>query len=151
MGGYGPGMMGGYGPGMMGGYGPGMMGGYGPGMMGGYGPGMMGGYGPGMIGGYGMGVINLSDEQIHKMQKIRSDQMAKMTSVMDEMWRARNDLYKAAQANDKKAMGKAYDELASVRKQAFMLRAEMREKMDSILTKEQKENLRNAHRGMIEY
>ncbi|BBN59872.1 Spy/CpxP family protein refolding chaperone [Hydrogenovibrio marinus] len=155
--GNGYGMMGGggYGPGyhMQNGYGPGMMGGYGsPGMMGGYGGmGMMGGYGGmGMMGGYGgMGVINLSDKQINQMQKIRSEQMAQMTPMMNEMWKARNDMFKAMRSHDQKAISKAYDEMAAVRKQAFMLHSKMREKMQSILTKEQKEKLRNAYRGMM--
>ncbi|WP_373019612.1 Spy/CpxP family protein refolding chaperone, partial [Thiomicrorhabdus sp.] len=150
MGGYGPGMMGGYGMGMMGGYGPGMMGGYGPGMMGGYGMGMMGGYGPGMMGGYGMG-INLSDDQINKMQKIQSEFMKDMFSTMNTMWKARNEMWKAMRSQDKKAAGKAIDDMSSAMKEMFMQRMDIQEKMQNLLTKEQKERFNNAYRGMMNY
>lgn len=148
-------------PPMMGAGGMGMMGGgYGNGyhMQNGYGPGMMRGYGGmGMMNGYGdmgmgmMGVIDLSDEQIDEMQKIRSEQMSKMAPIMNEMWKARNNLYKASRSNSQKALIKAYDEMAAARKKAFLLRSEMREKMQSILTKEQKDKLRNTYKGMMGY
>ena len=152
--GYGYGMMGGgYGYGIRGQYGPGMMQGYGYGPRGGYGPGMMHGYGygygPGMMGAYGMGPINLSKEQIEKMQTIRSAAMDEMSTMMNKLWKARNKLSKAMQSGDDKAINSAYDEMASSKKQAFMYRLKMREKMQSVLTKEQKEAFRNGYPGMM--
>jgi Spy/CpxP family protein refolding chaperone len=136
--GMGPGMMGGYGPGygmgpgMMGGYGrgygmgPGMMGGYGmgPGMMGGYGPGygmgpgMMGGYGPGMMGGcggYGYGAVKLTDAQREKIAKIQEDARRSQWEVMSKM---------------RETMVQSW--------------AEARKKIDAVLTKEQREQLRGG-------
>lgn len=154
--GYGYGMMDGYGYGMRGGYGPGTMhgygsrGGYGPGMMHGYG--MRGGYGSGMMGGYGMNPMNLSAEQIEKMQTIRAENMDEMSGMMNKQWKARNKLSKAIRSNNEKAISKAYDELAAAKKQAFMYRLKMRDKMQSVLTKEQKEAFRSGYpRMMMDY
>ena len=163
--GYGPGMMGGYGmgPGMMGGYGmgPGMMGGYGmgPGMMGGYGmgPGMMGGYGmgPGMMGGYGMGPgmmggyggrnLGLTDAQQTKLNKImdetRKTHWAIMGAMMDQMSKLR-DLYEAPKRNEA-AVEEAYKQFGQLRQQMFDSAVDAHKRMEAVLTKEQRERLRN--------
>ncbi|WP_319557978.1 Spy/CpxP family protein refolding chaperone [Thiomicrorhabdus sp.] len=165
MNGYGPGMGSGYGPGpgMMGGYGPGMGGGYGsgqgmrqgygygpgPGMMRGTGPGAQAGFGRGMMGAYGSLNLNLSQSQIEKMQKIRSDASGKMTPIMKDMWKARNEVWQATQSGDEKAIAKAYDDMTAVRKQAFMERAKVHQEMQNVLTKEQKQQLRNAYEDMM--
>ncbi|MHB1214759.1 MAG: Spy/CpxP family protein refolding chaperone [Thiobacillus sp.] len=155
-GGYGPGMMGGgYGPGMMGGgYGPGMMGGgYGPGMMGGgYGPGMMGGgYGPGMMGGWAAGagpmaMLDLSDAQRAQLEKIQTEMIQRNRTLMRQMWEEQNRLsdLNNAEKRDPAAIGKAYSKLADIQRQALEARIAMENRMEGVLTKEQKAQL---HRG----
>jgi protein CpxP len=169
--GYGPGMMGqGYGPGMMGqGYGPGMMGqGMGPGMMG---PGMMGpgcptgmmgygmmgsGVGHGMMGsmmGRGMmygidpyGALNLSAEQRGKIADIREGLWRKRWDLMGKMHEERyymRRLMSGAAADDASAR-KAYQAVAEARKQMFEAMLAAHKQIDSVLTKEQREQLRGG-------
>ncbi|WP_172967661.1 periplasmic heavy metal sensor [Hydrogenovibrio sp. JE_KL2] len=143
------GMMPGQGYGMMGGYGSGMGGMRGQGM--GYG-GMMPGYGMGMgMRGQGMGIIQLSDEQMKKMQQVRANAMKDMQPIMRKMWKARAALWKAMRTDkrDHKAIGKAYDAMASVKKEAFMQRLKMQEEMRKVLTKEQREELKDAYESMM--
>ena len=145
---------GGYGPGY--GMGPGMMGGYGPGygMMGpggGYGPGygMMGpggGYGPG----YGMlGQLNLSSEQLSKINAIHEDLAKKQ---WDYAGRMREEAIKlqglmTAEKRDRGAINNQYKKLQDVRQQRFQARLEAQEKIDGVLTKEQKAQLRRFAPG----
>ena len=168
-GGYGPygmspGMMwgggNGMGPGMMGGgYGPGMMGGYGgygmgPGMMGGYGGmGMMGGgygMGPGMMMGYGaLNGLDLSDEQRAKIDKIFDAERKQHWSVMGKMMDEQNklrDLY-AQETPDPKKVGAVYGEIAKLRQQMIETHVQASNEMQQVLTKEQREQLRQWNRG----
>lgn len=152
-GGYGPGY--GMGPGMMG---PGMMGGYGPGPGGGYGyghgmgagmmgSGMMGGMmGPGMMGGgYGMLYqLNLSSDQWSKVNAIHEDVAKKQWELAGKM---REEAYKlrnlmASEKRDRSAITGEYKKLQELRLQSFQARLETQEKIDGVLTKEQKEQLR---------
>ena len=168
--GMGPGMMwgGGYGPGygMMGGYGsygmvPGMMGGYGgygmgPGMMGGYGgygmgPGMMwgGGYGMGMMGYGPLGSLNLTDEQRAKINKIYDAEQKQHWATMGQMMEQQNklrDLYSVEEPDPKK-VGAVYGQIAKLRQQ--MLESDVRasNQVQQVLTKEQREQLREWNRG----
>jgi Spy/CpxP family protein refolding chaperone len=175
--GYGPGMMGGgYGPGMMGGYGPGY--GMGPGMMGGgygagygMGPGTMGGYGmgygmgPGMMGGYGMGMgfgrmgglwgLDLKDEQVDKIDKIREELYSKQRGLMQQMWEQQDKLRELYYADkpDRAAIDKAYAKLGELQRQAFDAHLDAEKKMEDVLTKEQRDQLRRGFRrwGMMGY
>jgi len=166
MGGYGPGqhmapgMMGGYGPGY--GMGPGMMGGYGPGygmgpgMMGGYGPGygmgpgMMGGYSPGMMGGmmgpgYGvLGQLNLTPEQWDKVNAIYQQLAKKQWELTGKI---REDAFKLrelmmSEKRDRTAINNQYKKLQDVRQQRFQAQIDAQDKVDGVLTGEQKEQLR---------
>lgn len=165
--GYGPGMMGqGMGPGMMGGYGPGYgpgggRGGYGPGygmgpgMMGGYGPGMMGpgGMGPGMTGGYGMGpgmmggplaALDLTDAQRAQINKIQDEVRRKNWDVMGKMQdeaATLRDAY-AAGKRDRATIIGAYKRIGELRLQRIENAFDAREKIEGILTKEQREQMR---------
>jgi Spy/CpxP family protein refolding chaperone len=152
----GPGMMGGYGQGPGGGYGPGY--GMGPGMMGGYGPGygmgrgmmggMMGGYGPGMMGG-GMGYgmlyqLDLTPDQWNKVNAIHEDLAKKQWDVAGK---AREEAYKlrnlmSAEKRDRGAITAQYKKLQDLRLQSFQARLDTREKIEGVLTKEQKGQLR---------
>ncbi len=156
--GYGPGMMGGPGPGMgagmMGAYGPasgygmgcpGMMGGHGPGygMMGGYGPGY--GTGPGMMGGWSG--LNLSDAQTAQMDKIHDSLQEKHRKLMSEMWNEQATMAKlySAERRDPAAIGKAHDRLSRLQREALEARIEAENKIDDVLTKEQKSQFRRGH------
>jgi Spy/CpxP family protein refolding chaperone len=148
MGGYGPGY--GMGPGMMGGgYGYGM--GPGMGMMGGgYGGMGMMGMGPGMMGGYGgMGMMDLSDEQRTKMNKIMDDERKQHWAIMGKMMEGQNklrDLY-AADKPDPKKVGAVYGEIAKLQQQMIETHVQATNQMQDVLTKEQREQFRQWHRG----
>ncbi len=151
--GMGPGMMGGYGPGPRGGYGPG--GGYGmgmgPGMMGGMmGPGMMGGYGPGIgmgpgMMGYGpLGALNLTEDQRKKIEGIHEEVRRKQWDLMGKMMEERQKLAALfwAEKRDNKAIQEQYKKLQDLRQQHLQLRLEAHDKLEGVLTKEQKEQLK---------
>lgn len=147
--GMGPGMMG---PGMMGGCGPGPGGSYGPGY--GMGPGMMGGgmmggmMGPGMMGG-GMGYgmlyqLNLSPDQWNKVNAIHEDLAKKSWDLAgktrEEAFKLRNLM--TAEKRDSHAVTNQYKKLQELQLQGFQARLDARERIDGVLTKEQKGQLR---------
>jgi Spy/CpxP family protein refolding chaperone len=154
----GPGMMGGYGYGM----GPDMMGGYGYGMH--RGDGMRGGYGRGgygMMGGMGMGMgygmmgvgpmymLDLTDAQRDKIHAIQSDTrkahfaiMEKMAEQHDKLWK----IYGADTLNVNAAM-KVYDRIFDLRKQMLRSSLEAAKRMEGVLTKEQREQMKNWRHG----
>jgi len=144
----GPGMMGGYGPGY--GMGPGMMGGYGPGyggMMGGYGPGY--GMGPGMMGWADYSELNLSNDQKSKIAQIRKEMRARQWPLMGEMMDARDrlqDLYDADK-QDAAAIDKQYKVVEDLRRQMVDNAVDAHNRINSILTKEQREKSREWSRG----
>lgn len=163
----GMGMMGGGCPMMGGGMGPGMgmmgggMGGYGPGagMM--MGPGMMGGMGagygmgPGMGGGMGpMAMLNLNEAQTAQLKKVQTESMKKQHALMLQMWEAQTNLGDLvnAEKRDPAAIGKAYDKLADVQRQALVARIDMENKAAAVLTKEQMMQMRRGYgRNMMGY
>lgn len=145
---YGPG----HGRGMMGGWGDG----YGRRMMdrqgGRYGHGMMTapldgyGMGPGMMRGWGFAAagLALSDEQQEKIDKIHAD-------VADTQWNLAGKIFAAAgklheliadEAPDRSAVEAAYKALSDLRLQQIELRLDTRAKVDAVLTKPQREQLR---------
>jgi len=130
-------MMGGYGPGY--GMGPGMMGGYGSGHH--MGPGMMGGYGPG----YGvLGQLNLTREQWDRINAIYEEVGKKqweLTGKMhDEAFKLRELM--GSEKRDRSAINNQYKKLQDVRQQRFQAQLDAQEKIDGVLTGEQKERLR---------
>jgi len=160
--GYGPGMMGGYGPGsgmgpgMMGGYGPGYGPGYGygPGMMRGYGPGYGYGYGmgPGMMGGYGMRglwALDLKDAQRTQIAKIQDELRRKNWELagksQDELAKLR-DAY-AAPKRDRNAIIAAYKRIDELRLARIQNSLDAYDKIDAILTPEQREQLKRYGAG----
>jgi len=158
-GGHGPGMMGGYGygygmgPGMMGGDGSGSGSGYGygygmgPGMMGGYGmgPGMMGPgmMGQGMLGWGNFRALNLNADQKSKIAHLRREMRTKQWAVMGEMMDAREKLQDLWEADkqDSAAINKQYKVIEDLRRQMVENAVETHNKINSILTKEQREKL----------
>lgn len=151
--GYGHGMMGGYaGPGMMGGYG--YSPGHGPGMMGGYGY----GYGAGMMGGYGRGGmmglghlygLNLSNEQLAKINQIQDEIRKKnwglMGKLLDEQAQMRDLLL--ADKRDPAAIGKQAMKMADLRRQMLEANVDAHNRIEALLSKEQKDQLRNSYRS----
>jgi Spy/CpxP family protein refolding chaperone len=139
------------GPGMMGGYGPGY--GMGPGMMGGYGmgPGMMGGYGHGYgMMGYGdFRGLNLNADQQTKIKEIRKSMRTKQFALMGEMMDAQDklqDLYDADK-QDAGAINKQYKAIEDLHRQMVDNAVEAHNRIDAILTKEQRERFRERGRG----
>jgi len=128
-----------------------MMGG-GMGMMGG-GMGMMGG-GMGMMGGgMGMGplyMLDLSDEQRTKINKIsdevRMKHWATMGKIMEEQSKLRDLLQ--VDTPDPKKVGAAYGAIAQHQRQMVEAHVQARNQAEQVLSKEQREQLRNWHRGM---
>lgn len=160
--GYGPGMMGAYGPGMMRGYGPGYGQGYGPGMMGGYGRGgMMGGYGygGGMMGDYGSGMmglgplqaLDLNEQQLGKITQIQDETRRKNWSVMGKMLDEQahmRDLF-LAEKRDPAAIGKQAMKIADLRRQMLEASVDAHNRVEALLTKEQRDQLRSYRRGWM--
>jgi len=133
------------GPGMMGGYGPGY--GMGPGMMGGYGPGY--GMGPGMMGWRNYRELNLSADQKSKITQIRQEMRTKQWALMGEMMDAQDnlqDLYDVDK-QDAAAINKQYKEIEDLRRQMVDNSVDAHNRINSILTKEQRERLRETGRG----
>lgn len=141
-GGRGPGMMGGYGPGY--GMGPGMMGGYGPGY--GMGPGMMG---QGMMGYGDYHDLNLSSEQRSKITQIRKAMRSKQWDLMDDMMDAQDKLQELYDADkqDAAAINKQYKVIEDLRRQMVDNSVEANNRINAILTKEQRDKLRERGRG----
>ena len=151
----GMGMMGGGMMDMMMGGGPG--GGMGMGMMGMGGPGM-GMMGGGMMGGMGMGpgggmgpvwMLDLTDEQRDKIEKIYDDVRRKnwdtYGKIMDEQSKLR-DLY-SGDTVDPKKVGAIYAGISKLHQQVIEANVEAHNRVQAVLTKEQKEQLRQWSRG----
>ena len=173
--GMGPGMMGGWcpmcgmGPGMMG-MGPGMMG---PGMMGMgprgmwgdwddwddcymgrgmMGPGMMGPgmMGPGMMGGYGYGpALDLTEQQQAEIAQIQEDFRKKQSDLaakMDAEQAKLNEIYYSGK-RDPAAIDNQYKKIYDLRRQMIQIQVDAQNRMDAVLTPEQKERLRGYYGG----
>ena len=167
----GRGMMGGHGPetmgrGMMGGHGPetmgrGMMGGNGPetmgrGMMGGRGPatmgrGMRGGHGGAAPGARGMGLgtmlegLDLTDEQRAALQPLDDELFRKQWEITGKTIEAQRTLRRQSsmQQRDDNAIAEAHKILQELRGQRLLAESQTREKLESLLTQEQRERLRS--------
>lgn len=133
------------GPGMMGGYGPGY--GMGQGMMGGYGPGY--GMGPGMMGHRNYRDLNLSADQQSKIAQIRKAMRTKQSALMDDLLDAHDalqDLYDADK-QDAAAINKQYKAIDDLRRQMVDNAVDAHNQINAILTKEQREKLKDRGRG----
>ena len=111
------------------------------------------GMGQGMMGRHGMmegrilaaiEALDLSEEQRGKVTEIRRDLQRKrhalMGSVHELRWQA-EDAAKSAEF-DEVAARKRYDARAAVRKQMFEAHLDARKRIDAVLTKEQRAQLR---------
>jgi Spy/CpxP family protein refolding chaperone len=143
-GGMGPGMMGGY---YGGGMGPGMMGGY----HGRYGPGMMGGYrgpcGPGMME-WRPDALGLSRDQTAKIDKLRDEGHKKhwelAGKLMDENAHLRDLNY--ADRRDPAAIGRQYAKVQDIERQMLEQSIDTDNRIESLLTNEQRTRLRSLCR-----
>jgi len=143
---------GGYGSGygMMG---PGMMDGYGmgPGMMRGHG--MMGGFGGdghmGMMGFGALGMLDLTDDQRSKIEKIHDEERKQHLAVMGKMLDAQSKMRDlcATDEPDPKKVGAVYAEMAKLQQQMLETHVQSSNQMKALLTKEQREQLKQWHRG----
>ena len=148
-GGYGPGYGPGYhgmGPGGGYGMGPGMMGGYGDGMgMGGYGDGM----GPWMMGSLALRALGLTAAQEAQVNKISDELRRKnwdlLGKMQDEGAKLR-DLY-GADKLDRSAITAAYKRLGDLRQARIENALEAQEKIDAVLTPDQRKELRSRGYG----
>jgi Spy/CpxP family protein refolding chaperone len=156
--GMGHGMMGGHGmgPGMMGGHGMGhgMMGGHGMGhgMMGGHGmgPGMMGGYGQGMSGGSGLGAhgalgaLNLTADQQEKIGALHEEQRRKSWNALGQLRSEQFRLRQMFNADkvDANAVVEQQKKIDELRQQMLRVRVETHNQIHSVLTSEQRQQLR---------
>ena len=131
------------GPGMMGGYGGGY--GMGPGMMGGYGGGY--GMGPGMMGGYG--------SEAYAGLKLSAEQQKKITAIQQEtskaMWQLMGTMHEQGYHMqgmfgpgpfDEATARKAFQTMQETQKAMFDMQLEAHKKIDAVLTKEQRDQLR---------
>jgi Spy/CpxP family protein refolding chaperone len=122
------------------------------------GPGMMGsgyGMGPGMGGGMGpMAMPDLSEAQTAQLKKIQTESMKKQRALMLQMWEAQANLGDLvnAEKRDPAAIGKAYDKLADIQRQALEARIDMENKAAAVFTKEQMMQMRRGYgRNMMGY
>ena len=135
------------GPGMMGGYGGGYGGGFGmgAGMMGGYGGGY--GTGPGMMGGYGSAAyagLKLSAEQQQKITAIQQETSKAMWQLMGTMHEQGYHMQGMFGPGtlDEAAARKAFQTMQETQKAMFVMQLEGHKKIDAVLTKEQRDQLR---------
>lgn len=141
----------------------GMMGGHhgygmGSGMMGGYqgygmGMGMMGGHhgygmGPGMMGREIFRGLNLSSDQKSKVSKIRKAVRTKHMELMDEMMDAQDKLHELYDADklDAAAISKQHKVVDDLRRQMVESSVDAHNQISDILTKEQRDKLRERRR-----
>ena len=132
------------------GMGPGLMGGYGSGGYG-MGPGMMGG-----SGGYGMGPgmmhgvaneayagLDLSPEQRRKIADIQREAAKAQWQLMGTMHQQGYHMYGMfGPGIDEADARKSFQTMAETQKAMFEMQLETRKKIDAVLTKEQREQLR---------
>jgi len=130
------------GPGMMGGYGTGY--GMGSGMMGGYGSGY--GMGPGMMGLGNYRALNLSADQKSKIAPIHKETRAKQWATMGKMMDAQERLQELYDVDkqDAEAINKQYKVIEDLRRQMVDTSVEAHNRINSILTKEQREQLEKS-------
>lgn len=143
--GMGPGMMGG-GMGMMGMMGSGMMG---SGMMDMMGPGMMGGAGMGMMGVGPFAMLDLTNEQRQKIRDIQREQRQKQLQIAGKILEEQaqlDDLY-VTDTPDPQKVGAVYGRIAKLQQQQIESQVAASNRMQAVLTKEQKEQLKQLRGG----
>jgi len=119
----------------------------GPGMMGGYGPGY--GMGTGMIGWRNYRGLDLSEDQKSKITPIQKEMRAKQWPLMGELMDAQDKLQELYDTDkqDSAAINKQYKVIEDLRRQMVENSVDAHNRINAILTKEQREKLREQDRG----
>lgn len=138
--GMGPGMMRGEGQGRGDGMQPGMM--HDPGM----GKGMMGG---GMMGGHDLNIPDLTNEQRAQIAEIQQELHRKQSALMGQVHEQGRQSGGGMHGGplDEQAARKHYDAMSAIHKQMFENSLEARKRIDSLLTPQQREQLRSRPAG----
>jgi len=106
--------------------------------------------GPGMMMGYGaLYGLDLSDEQRAKIDKIFDAERKQHWGIMGQMLEEQNklrDLYNADEPDPKK-VGAVYGQIAKLRQQMLETHVQASNQMQQVLTKEQRDQLRQWNRG----
>jgi len=100
-----------------------------------YGPGMMGGgYGRGSVG------LNLTPDQVSKIEKIRDDLSKANEPLAQQMFQARNKMQEAYFGGnaDPVEIKKSYAKMSELQKRMFDMSINAQKRMDDVLTKEQR-------------
>lgn len=130
-----------------------MMGYGGQGMMGYGGNGMMGYGGPGMMGygGHAFRMLDLNEQQRSKLSQIHDEVRKKnwelMGKLLDEQAVMR-ELF-SADKRDPAAIGKQSMKVAELRRQLLEASVDAHNRMEALLSKDQKERLRRIGRGWM--
>ena len=105
--------------------------------------------GPGMMGGYGMGMLDLTADQQAKINKIFDDKRKQHWAIMGKMMEEQNKLRDLSNVDkpDPKKIGAVYAEIAKLQQQMIESHVQATNQMQDILTKEQRDQLRQWHRG----
>ncbi len=136
-------------------WGPGAGGGPGGGFGFGMGPGMMqrgaGGFGPG--GGFGAGACGMDPAAMTALG-LTAEQRAQIAAIQDEvsdqrlaLMESMHQLRSQALRSGEPRTGANYEAMAQLREQMFELSRATRERIDAVLTPEQREQLRGGWRG----
>jgi Spy/CpxP family protein refolding chaperone len=101
--------------------------------------------GPGMMGNWAG--LNLSQSQLEQWDKIHDKLQDKHRKLMSEMWDEQARLAKLYNADklDSSAIGKSYEKLAKLQREAIEARIEAENKFHELLTKEQKAQVRRGY------
>lgn len=134
---------------------------HGDGMMGGHASGMMGGYSDGMMGGHGSGMMTEPEMHMLGMLSLSKEQQTKINQISDELkhnnWITQGlmndetaklrDLYQADK-RDPAAIGKEYQKVFDLKRQLIVTYLEAENKIEEVLTPEQRANLKDARSQM---
>ncbi len=93
--------------------------------------------------------LDLTDAQRSQLLTIIDQNQAERRNAAHKLFEARRDLFEAMHSKqfDEANLRKAFEQLSSIRENAFILRAKMIWKMKGVLTPEQISLLQERHRG----
>ncbi|MFZ0448424.1 MAG: Spy/CpxP family protein refolding chaperone [Desulfatiglandaceae bacterium] len=96
--------------------------------------------------------LDLTDAQRSQLLNIMDSYQAGRRNVAHNPFEARRNLFKAMHSEkfDEANLRKAFEQLSSIKEDAFVLRARMRSEMKAVLTPEQLSLLQKRHRGHFE-
>lgn len=103
----------------------------------------------GPMGGFAM--LGLSDQQQQEIDKIRQEMFRKHFDLRQQIFNERQNLRRLLLQDkpDPKAVGAQYDKIAQLRRQMIESRVEAQNRMEAVLTGEQRQQLQRMRRGMM--